>query len=307
MAIFAGSVAVAGAFSGLLATGISFLNGHAGLAGWQWLFLLEGIPAIIFGFAIWFYMPNYPGDAAFLTPEERVIAVSRMGPFAPSGDDKHFDKEIAKKTLLEPLFWVFAVQYFFMTNSLNAFGYFAPTIVASLGFKGYTAQLLTVPPNVFALIIIISNCWHSDHTKERTRHVIAGLIFVGIGYLLLAVVTSWPVRYFAVFLIACTNAAVLPFLAHRTATVSGSTATALATGGIVALANCKLSFRKPTLLNICTCLARIEYHRSSLANVIQAEEFQLLSCSHHLRVQNTQWEIGQCSPSYSHQSSLQST
>lgn len=50
--------------------------------------------------------------------------------------------------------------------------------------------------------------------------------------------TNWIVRYVAVFLIASTNAAVLPFLAHRTATVSGSTATALATGGIIALANC---------------------------------------------------------------------
>lgn len=117
-------------------------------------------------------------------------------------------------------------------------GYFLPTIISTLGFKGYLGQLLTVPPNVFALIIIIGNCLHSDHTKERTKHVIAGLIFVSTGYLLLAVVTNWRVRFFATFLIACTNAAVLPFLAHRTATVSGSTATALATGGIIALANC---------------------------------------------------------------------
>lgn len=254
MAIFAGSVAVAGAFSGLLATGISFMNGLAGLSGWQWLFILEGIPAVLCGAAVWVWMPNYPNDASFLTAEERIMATVRMGPFAPSANDEHFDKNIAKQTLMEPLFWVFAIQYFLMTNSLNAFGYFAPTIVASLGFKGYTAQLLTVPPNVFALLIIVGNCLHSDFTKERTRHVIGGLVFVSIGYLLLAVVTNWVARYIAVFLIACTNAAVLPFLAvsllgasyilsanvhqHRTATVSGSTATALATGGIIALANC---------------------------------------------------------------------
>lgn len=183
-------------------------------------------------------MPNYPNDASFLTAEERTFAVARMGPFAPNAEDKHFDKKVAKQTLLEPLFWIFALQYFFMTNSLNAFGYFAPTIVASLGFEGHVAQLLTVPPNVFALIIIIGNCLHSDFTKERTKHVIAGLIFVSTGYLLLAVVTNWIGRYVAVFLIACTNAAVLPFLAHRTASVSGSTATALATGGIIGLANC---------------------------------------------------------------------
>ncbi|KAG8631635.1 hypothetical protein KVT40_000775 [Elsinoe batatas] len=238
MAIFAGSVAVAGAFSGLLATGISFLNGKSGLSGWQWLFILEGIPAVLLGFAVWFLMPNYPNDAKFLTPEERAFAVARMGVYAPSKDDKHFDKKIAKETLAEPIFWIYAIQYFFMTNSLNAFGYFAPTIIATLGFKGYVGQLMTVPPNVFALIVIVGNCLHSDRTKERIRHTLGGLVFVGTGYLLLAVVTNWIVRYIAVFLIASTNAAVLPFLAHRTATVSGSTATALATGGIIALANC---------------------------------------------------------------------
>jgi MFS family permease len=56
MAIFAGSVAVAGAFSGLLATGISFLNGKANLAGWQWLFILTGIPAVLFGIIVWIWM-----------------------------------------------------------------------------------------------------------------------------------------------------------------------------------------------------------------------------------------------------------
>jgi MFS family permease len=238
MAIFASSVAVSGAFGGLLATAISFLNGHAGLAGWQWLFVLEGIPAVIVGVMVWFWLPDYPQTAAWLTPEERAFAVKRLGPYAPSMGDKHWDSKVAKETLSDPYFWLFAAQYFLMTNSLNAFGYFAPTIVASLGFKGYDAQLLTVPPNVVAMFVIIGNCLHSDWTRERSRHVIGALVFVATGYLLLAVVRHWGVRYFAVCVIACTNAAVLPFVAHRTATVQGSTATALATGGMIAIANC---------------------------------------------------------------------
>ena len=201
------------------------------------LFILEGIPAVLVGILVWFYLPDYPQTASWLTPYERAFAAKRLGPHAPSMKDKHWDSKIAKKTVLDKWFWVFAIQYFFMTNSLNAFGYFAPTIVASLGFTGYNAQLLTVPPNVFALFIIIGNCLHSDKTKERSRHIIAGLIFVSIGYLLLAFVRHWGVRYAAVCIIACTNAAVLPFVAHRTATVSGSTATALATGGMIAIAN----------------------------------------------------------------------
>ncbi|KAH5770116.1 hypothetical protein HBI88_145210 [Parastagonospora nodorum] len=238
LAIFAGSVAVAGAFSGLLATGISFLNGKANLAGWQWLFILTGIPAVLFGIVVWMWMPNYPQDAKFFTEEERAFAIARMGPFAPNKEDKTFNAKIAKQTLLDPLFWVYAVSYFFMVNSLNSFSYFSPTIVANLGFKGYIAQLLTVPPNVFGLLIILGNCLHSDYSRERIRHALAGLVLVGTGYLLLALLKNWIARYVAVFLIACTNSAVMPFLAHRTATVSGSTATALATGVTIAISNC---------------------------------------------------------------------
>ncbi|KAF2028220.1 MFS transporter-like protein [Setomelanomma holmii] len=219
LAIFAGSVAVAGAFSGLLATGISFLNGKANLAGWQWLFILTSIPDVLFGILVWIWMPNYPQDAKFFTEEER----------AP---------KIAKQTLLDPVFWVYALGYFFMVNSLNSFSYFSPTIVENLGFKGYVGQLLTVPPNVFGLLIILSNCIHSDYSRERIRHALAGLALVGSGYLILALVKNWIGRYVAVFLIACTNSAVMPFLAHRTATVSGSTATALATGVTIAISNC---------------------------------------------------------------------
>lgn len=59
-----------------------------------------------------------------------------MGDFAPKGTDKHFDKDDFFATIKAWEFWAFALQYFFMTNSLNAFGYFAPTLISSLGFTG---------------------------------------------------------------------------------------------------------------------------------------------------------------------------
>ncbi|GJN89408.1 hypothetical protein Rhopal_002388-T1 [Rhodotorula paludigena] len=237
MSIFAASVAVAGAFGGLIATGVSYMSGMAGLHGWQWLFILEGIPAVLCGILVYFALPDFPETAKFLTPEERAFAAHRMGPFAPKGTDKHFDKADAIACVKSWQFWAFAVTYFCYANSLNAFGYFAPTIISSLGFKGADAQLLTVPPNAFAFFIIIGNAWHSDRTKERPLHILAGSSLVMTGYLILAVVRHWGVRYMGVFFIACTNAAVIPFLALRTATVTGSTSTAIATGGVIAFSN----------------------------------------------------------------------
>ncbi|TNY17115.1 phthalate transporter [Rhodotorula diobovata] len=237
MSIFASSVAVSGAFGGLIAAGVSYMSGKAGLHGWQWLFVLEGIPAILLGVVVWFCLPDFPETAKWLTPDERAFAAHRMGPFAPKQSDKHFDKKDAVACVKSWQFWAFAVAYFCFANSLNAAGYFIPTIVQSLGFQGAKAQLLTVPPNAFAAIVIIANSWHSDRTKERSLHILFGTAIVMTGYLLLAVVRHWGVRYVGVFLIACTNAAVMPFLALRTATVTGSTSTAIATGGVIAFSN----------------------------------------------------------------------
>lgn len=215
MAIFASAVALACGFGGLLASGISFLNGVGNLAGWQWLFILEGSPAVIVGVLVWFKLPDYPQTAAWLTPHERAFAIKRLGPHAPSMSMNDWDWRIVRDTVLNPIFWLFAIQYFLMTNALNAFGYFAPTIISAMGFTGFSGQLLTVPPNVFALIIVVANCLHSDKTQERSRHILAALVFVAIGYLILATVEQWAVRYCAVCVIACTNAAVLPFIAVR--------------------------------------------------------------------------------------------
>ncbi|KAI8803807.1 major facilitator superfamily domain-containing protein [Cladochytrium replicatum] len=238
MALFAASVSVAGAFGGLISTGISYMHDVGGLKGWQWLYIIEGAPAIIVGILVLFFMPNYPETAKFLTEEEREFAVSRLGDGTPKSTDKHFDVQVALETVKDPWFWVFSIQYFLMTNSLNAFGYFNSVIISALGFKGPTAQALTIPPNVFGFIIIVANSFHSDKTKERSRHILGGLALTSLGYLLLATVSNnIPVRYIGVLLIACTNSAVIPFIAHRTRTVSGSTATALATGGMIAIAN----------------------------------------------------------------------
>lgn len=68
-------------------------------------------------------------------------------------------------------------------------------------------------------------------------HILGGLILVAIGYALLAGTANVGGRYTGVFLIACTNAAVMPFVAYRTATVTGATSTAIATGGVIAIAN----------------------------------------------------------------------
>jgi len=71
-------------------------------------FILEGIPAVLVGILIFFFLPDYPETAKFLSEEERQIAMERMGPFAPKGTDKHFDKKDFVRTITAWQFWAFA-------------------------------------------------------------------------------------------------------------------------------------------------------------------------------------------------------
>ncbi len=236
LGLFTSVIGLSGAFSGLLATGISFLNGRGGLYGWQYLFLIEGAIGAVFAPFMWFFMPDFPDTAKFLTEEEREQVIAGLDRGAPSMHDRHFDWAEILRVIRRVDFWLFSIGLFLMTNALNAAGYFLPTLVADLGFASWRAQAMTVPPNAFGFIVVVSNALWSDYRKERVLHTLGGLALIAAGYAMLAISTDSAVRLVGVFFIACTNAAVIPFLAFRTATVSGASGTAAATGFAFAIA-----------------------------------------------------------------------
>lgn len=77
-AYFFSAASIAGAFSGLLAYGISYMDGVAGLAGWRWIFILEGMLTVVVAFSAYFVLHDYPETASFLTPEERAFIAFRL-------------------------------------------------------------------------------------------------------------------------------------------------------------------------------------------------------------------------------------
>ena len=77
-ALFFSAASVAGAFSGLLAFGIAHMDGVGGLAGWRWIFILEGILTVLVAIAAYFTLFDFPETASFLTEEERAFVVYRL-------------------------------------------------------------------------------------------------------------------------------------------------------------------------------------------------------------------------------------
>ncbi|KAG7085620.1 hypothetical protein E1B28_003169 [Marasmius oreades] len=240
--IFYASASLSGAFGGLLATAILKMDGIGGLAGWRWIFILEGIVTVLFGIGAAIYMPASLAAAKFLTEEEREFAINRFRADHSSTTATSVGKEIRSPSLSiekhdeehehaeerhqerasgavnqeEEVFewrevrrgltdiqtWVTGMAYFGLVVSLYSYSLFLPTIVSGLGYSGAQAQLHTVPPYVPAAVLTVVVAFLSDRLKWRGPFILICLPVAIAGYILIIVAETNEVRYVAVFLMA---------------------------------------------------------------------------------------------------------
>lgn len=107
------SAAIAGALGGLLAYGIGHLDGVRGLSGWRWIMILEGLPTIVLGGVVLFFLPNNPEHAYFLTPEEKKLMVVRhQRQYGFTESAQEFSKKDMVKAFKDWKVWVFCVAQF---------------------------------------------------------------------------------------------------------------------------------------------------------------------------------------------------
>ncbi|RYC64495.1 hypothetical protein CHU98_g1696 [Xylaria longipes] len=107
------SAAVAGALGGLLAYGIGHLDGVRGMSGWRWIMIIEGIPTIILGLLVLFFLPNDPEHARFLTPEEKKLMTARhRRQYGFTESAQKFSKKDMMKAFKDWKVWIFCIgQY----------------------------------------------------------------------------------------------------------------------------------------------------------------------------------------------------
>ncbi|KAI1305631.1 putative MFS transporter [Xylaria venustula] len=187
VAFILASATLAGAFGGAIAYGIGHINKAGGLSAWRWLFIIEGIPSLLSAFFVFFFLPDYPEDAKWLTIQERDLAVHRLRLEGSKGASKAMTWHDAKETLTDWRLWGHYVIYFGISVPFSSLSLFTPSITAGLGYDDLRAQLMTVPPYAVAYVVQIFTSWSADHFNERGLHS-AALAFVGaIGFLLSAV------------------------------------------------------------------------------------------------------------------------
>ncbi|KAI0594604.1 major facilitator superfamily transporter [Biscogniauxia sp. FL1348] len=199
------AAALSGAFGGLLAYGLTSLHGTGGLAGWRWLFLIEGIISVVVGLVSLFVLPDNFEAAWWLHEDEKVLMrIREEQTKVYQGESDVFDKSEVKLAFKDPKVWLSAGCQFCANICSFGFGTFLPVLIRGFGYDSVRTQLLTVPVYIWASIVYICVSFMSDHFNRRAVFMVPMALVTATGYSMMLGVpmTSTGVLYFATFLTA---------------------------------------------------------------------------------------------------------
>ena len=229
VAAFMSAIPVAQAI-GTLASGLLLgLGGRGGLTGWQWLFLLEGMPAIVMGVAIFALLTDRPDQARWLPADERAWLEDTLRREGTAATSTGWAAVWA--AFRDPTVWRLGAVW--AVINLVGFGqlYFLPQIIKGASHLSdlAVASLSTLPPLAAAVAMLVIAA-HSDRTGERRRHLAGTLLTTGIGFAVTAAVLRSPVlAAIALSLVAIGIAGAFgPFWGLATDSITGSAAASIA-------------------------------------------------------------------------------
>ncbi|KAJ5887029.1 uncharacterized protein N7473_009703 [Penicillium subrubescens] len=202
IAWFYSGSSLANAFGGLIGAGVlGNLDGAHGIAGWRWLFIIEGCITVGVSVLAGIFLPNYPATTSWLDDQERAYAQWRLMNDAGEADDA------SSNSIKEALALVFADKriYLFIllqhTSLLSQnFQYFFPTIVKTLGYGNIETLLITAPVWIATFIVSLIVTYTSGKTNDRSLHIICLMLVSVVGGIICTATTNTGAKFFAMFL-----------------------------------------------------------------------------------------------------------
>src|SRR5882724_5810812 len=155
------------------------LDGAMGLKGWQWLFIIEGVPSVVLGVITWFYLTDRPEKANWLTAEQKAWLSSKL-------ETEIAAKEAAQplslgRALASPKVLTLSVIYFGFVGALYGMQFWLPQIVKAFGYSNAQTGFVTAVPYLFGTVAMILWARHSDASRERVMHVGAPLLLTAVA------------------------------------------------------------------------------------------------------------------------------
>ena len=209
---------------GMVAGWLLGLGGKMGLSGWQWLFMLEGLPAAAFSLVIWKMLPDNPGKATWLTADEKAWLARKL---KADSEKAHLGHSAGvTQALLSPKVWLIGAFFLCTLTANYAYGFSAPAILQ--GVTGWSTTHVGYLVSCFGLAgaaAMLANSAHSDRSGERSMHCIVPCLVMAAGFLVASFASA---QWLVVVALACTylgftamlgpaNAVPMKFLAGRAA------------------------------------------------------------------------------------------
>jgi ACS family tartrate transporter-like MFS transporter len=155
------------------------LDGVMGLKGWQWLFIIEGIPSIVLGIISWFYLTDRPDKADWLSAEQKAWLSARLEGERVAKEGAH--GMTLGQALASPRVLMLSVIYFGFVAALYGMQFWLPQIVKAFGFTNAQTGFVTAIPYLFGSIAMVVWAQHSDETRERVWHVALPLLLIAVA------------------------------------------------------------------------------------------------------------------------------
>ena len=223
IALFMTATAVAGIVGGPISGALLDLHGWLGLSGWQWLFMVEGIPAILLGIVVWLSLPDDPADARWLSePEREALASVLAAERRRWSGARH---EGVGAALRSGRVWLLALVYFGLVVGIYGVSLWLPQIVAGFraGRSDLAIGLITTIPFATGAITMVIIARSSDRSGERRWHLATSLLVAAAGLLVAGASHSPALELIAISVGAAgTYCALGPFWAIPAELLEGS-------------------------------------------------------------------------------------
>lgn len=210
---------IGGVLSGIL---LDHTDGIWGLASWQWLFLVEGIPSVLLGMVTWWYLTDRPEQARWLSPDERAQLSARMAHEEKTREERHGLNRLQALTDLRVA--LFILLYFTIALASNSFGFYSAVIIKGHfpGWSDAAIGRLNLIPNLASVVAMYLIGRSSDRTGERRWHLALCALLAAAGWLMSATLHSPGLGLLALTMAqAGTISMIAPFWSLSTSFMSG--------------------------------------------------------------------------------------